>query len=108
MTTSPAIQVLAAELEAALRLDKPAGVRVARAVAAATAAEKSAGAGAALGRSAGSGRDAARMRDIFWALVAEVKRVGGSRASADGMIAALAQAIEDARDALSEAPDASR
>jgi HPt (histidine-containing phosphotransfer) domain-containing protein len=108
MTTSPAIQALAAELEAALRLDKPAGVRVARAVAAATAAEKSAGAGAALGRSAGSGRDAARMRDSFWALVAEVKRVGGSRASADGMIAALAQAIEDARDALSEAPDASR
>jgi hypothetical protein len=97
---------LIAELETALRLDRPAGVRVARAVAAAEDAERRSGGGGFAPRPAAKADAAARQ--IFWRLVAEIRRAAAARTSHDGMIAAIVQAIEDARDDLSEGPDASR
>lgn len=105
MTTAPDILRLVEEIEAALRLDRPAGVRVARAAAAAEAAERAAGRPALAGPA--GDKEAIALRNAFWKLVAEVRRAASARTSQDGMIAAIAQAAEDARDDLSELRDAS-
>lgn len=97
---------LIAELETALRSDRPAGVRVARAVAAAEEAERRSSGGSFAPRPTSKADAAARQ--VFWRLVAEIRRAAAARTSHDGMIAAVVQAVEDARDDLSEDPDASR
>jgi len=106
MTPAEDTRRLIADLETALRLDRPAGARVARAVAAAETAERKSGPAGFASRPVDS--QSAAARHIFWRLVAEVRRAAGARTSHDGMIAAIAQAMEDARDDLSEIPDASR
>jgi len=65
---------LIAELETALRLDRPASVRVARAVAAAEDAERRSGGGGFAPRPAAKADAAAR--PIFWRLVADEVRQG--------------------------------
>ncbi len=105
MTTAREILALADEIEAALRLDRPPSVRAARAGAIAEAAERAAGR-SALGGPA-SDKQSAALRNAFWRLVSEVRRAASARTSHDGMIVAIAQAVEDAREDVSEIPDAS-
>ena len=106
MTTRAATLRLVEEIGEALRLDRPAAVRVARASAAAEAAERAAG--HALVPGPAGDRDAVATRNAFWRLVSEVRRAASARTSHDGMIAAIAQAAEDAREELTEIRDASR
>jgi hypothetical protein len=106
MTAAEDTRRLIADLETALRLDRSAGVRVARVVAAAEEAERKSGGGGFAPRPAD--RQEAAARQVFWRLVAEVRRAATARTSHDGMITAIGQAMEDARDDLSEIPDASR
>ncbi|MFZ9634219.1 MAG: hypothetical protein ACO3EK_10270 [Alphaproteobacteria bacterium] len=106
MTTRADILKLVDEIGEALRLDRPAAGRAARAAAAAAAAERAFGHAMVPGPA--GDRDAVAIRNAFWRLVSEVRRAASARTSHDGMIAAIAQAVEDARDELSELRDASR
>jgi hypothetical protein len=106
VTTRADILKLVDEIGEALRLDRPAAVRAARAAAAAAAAERAFGHAMVPGPA--GDRDAVAIRNAFWRLVSEVRRAASARTSHDGMIAAIAQAVEDARDELSELRDASR
>jgi hypothetical protein len=106
VTTRADILKLVDEIGEALRLDRPAAVRAARAAAAAAAAERAFGPAMVPGPA--GDRDAVAIRNAFWRLVSEVRRAASARTSHDGMIAAIAQAVEDARDELSELRDASR
>ena len=106
MTTRADILKLVDEIGEALRLDRPAAVRAARAAAAAAAAERAFGHTMVTGPA--GDKDAVAIRNAFWRLVSEVRRAASARTSHDGMIAAIAQAVEDARDELSELRDASR
>jgi hypothetical protein len=106
MTTRAGTLRLVEEIGEALRLDRPAAVRVARAAAAAEAAERAAG--HALVPGPAGDRDVVATRNAFWRLVSEVRRAASARTSHDGMIAAIAQAAEDAREELNEIRDASR
>jgi hypothetical protein len=106
VTTRADILKLVDEIGEALRLDRPAAVRAARAAAAAAAAERAFGHAMVPGPA--GDRDAVAIRNAFWRLVSEVRRAASARTSHDGMIAEIAQAVEDARDELSELRDASR
>ena len=106
MTPAEDTRRLIAAIETALRVERPAGVRVARVVATIEEAERKSGSGGFAPRP--TDRQGAAARQIFWRLIAEIRRAAAARTSHDGMIAAIGQALEDARDDLSEIPDASR
>lgn len=96
---------LIAELDAAIRIERSPAVRIARALAIVDTAERQENTGAFAVRRPDPD---AWSRRIFWRLASEVRRAGASRASPDGIVAAISAAIDEAREDFNERPGPSQ